>query len=180
MKKGTRTNVTVNGWDFIGVDDVSGFQEAAIIAAIELGQLHPEYVRRVFRFEGIVSVNQSKHEVRLEPVRVGGWRIHSGIIPSKAQSDALATIMQSRFTSADIRKVLGHVACVIDSQNKEVTIWRVYGPNYGMNDSDYPLLDRELAHVQPGVTENQIRKHSGFFGPIHIDERSHEIRFYNF
>ena len=180
--KGTRTesHVTIKGWNFIGVDEVSGFQELAIIAAITHDQLHPEYVKRIFHYEGVVNVDKSKHEVHLEPVSVKGWRISGSITPSKEQADALASTLVADFTAADIRKVLGHVACVIDGDTKEVTVWKVYGSNYGMNDSDFPFLDRELAHVQSGVTENHIRQHSGFRGPIHIDEKSHEIRFYNF
>lgn len=179
----TEKYIRLNDWTFFGIDELTGVQRAAMMAAIEMDQMHPEFVKRVFHFDGTVSVNPEDKEVRLNPTTVAGWHLKGQVIPSRIEAKKLAAVLEENpdsFTAADVRRVFGHMACVIDRDTKEVTLWRVYGTNIGMGDTTYPILDQELAHVQHGQTEANIRKKTGHRGPISIDEQRCELSFRSF
>ena len=180
--KGAEKQIRLNGWTFVGIDDMTGYQRAAMMAAIEYNQMHPVYVQRVFHFDGKVTVDHNTQEVNLEPVTVRGWRILGSYLPSRIEAKKFANLVEIKkdFTGSDLRTVFGHHACVINRDTKEVKLWNIFGTNIGMGDDDYPMLDVELAHVRHGVTEEQIRSHTGHMGPIHIDEDRCELRFYGF
>lgn len=179
----TEKYVRLNDWTFFGIDELTGVQRAAMMAAIEMDQMYPEFVRRVFHFDGNVSVDKDDKEVRLNPVTVAGWHLKGQVIPSRIEAKKFAEVVEENpdsFTAADVRRVFGHMACVIDRDTKEVTLWRIHGTNIGMGDTTYPILDQELANVQHGQTEANIRKKTGHRGPIDIDEQRCELNFLSF
>lgn len=190
MNKATSTSsvIRLENWSFYGLDDLSGYQRAAMLAAINYDQMHPVYVKRIFCFDGKVTVDLNKREVHFEPVTIKGWRIHGsynglvGFVPSRVEAKKFAKLLEEKekFTGSDLRNVFGHHACVINRETKDITLWNIFGTNIGMGDDDYPLLDVELAHVEHGKTEAQIRRHTGHMGPIHIDEKRYTINFLSF
>lgn len=170
------TLTKLNDWTIFGVDrnELSGYQQSALMAAIHYNQVHPEYVKRLFKFDGRVIVNHDKHEIHLNPIVIHDWRLLGGIEPSRIQTKKFLELLSSKkdnFDGADLRRIFGHVICTINRNEKVITFWRA-SSNIGMGDSTYPILDEELSHIT-AETPQRIYKRVGSF--FRIDEDSKRL-----